>query len=67
MDWLYTLHYHLRRGPVRVLKRSLRRVLNVTDTREACRILSVATAPYQVRFVPDPDCDHVILVRLPIS
>lgn len=61
-DWLATLRYHLRRGPVIVHKRSLRRATDAVDVRAACRELTAAMMPKVVRFVPLADGVRVVLV-----
>lgn len=61
-DWLATVRYHLKRGPVIVSKRVLRQATDATDTRNACRALTRTMPPKVVQFVPLEDGARVILV-----
>jgi hypothetical protein len=62
IEWLTTLRYHLRRGPVIVSKRVLRESTDSPDTRNACRALTRTMLPKEVHFVPLPDCERVVLI-----
>jgi hypothetical protein len=61
-EWLATLRYHLRRGPVIVSKRVLRDATGAIDTRNACRELTRTMLPKEVRFVPMVDGVRVTLI-----
>lgn len=61
-EWLATLRYHLRRGPVIVGKRALRNATGASDTRNACRELTRMMLPKEVHFVPLLDGERVELI-----
>lgn len=61
-DWLATLRFHLKRGPVIVSKFSLRVATGAPDTRNACRVLTRQMLPKEVQFIPLLDCHRVELI-----